>query len=390
MTERRFALIVASYQYADSDLQKLVAPAQDAQALASVLKDRTIGGFDVKILLNEPSYKVNEEIETFFNERQRGDLLVVYFSCHGIKDEDGQLYFATTNTRRKLLGSTAVSANFVNNMMMRSRSRRQPLLLDCCYSGAFAKGMLSRADKNVHTGDQFEGRGRVVLTASDAMQYSFEGDSLSGTGERSVFSNAVVHGLQTGEADQDKNGLISYTELYDYAYDHVIDETPLQKPNMWVFGLEGNIVIAKNPNREKKTKLEEPEHLGEEVVVAKPEEVLSSPPPHSTLPPPTKDTPNVIPKSASTPPIIKDVPSSAISQPKIKEESSSEGYQQQPSRPAIEEENNELTGSPVGIDTSTIKEPVPLSRPSPKEGRKTASAKIKANEYSTTIEKKNT
>jgi DNA-binding beta-propeller fold protein YncE len=138
--------------------------------------------------------------------------------------------------------------------------------------------------------------------------------------------------------------------------------------------LEGNIVIAKNPNWGKERKLEEPEHLGEEEAVAKPEEVPISPRLHSTSLPPTKDTPTVIPKSDSTPPIIKDVPSSAISQPKIREESSSEGYHQQPSRPAVEEENNRSTGSPIGIDTSPTKE--------------TASAKIKASEYSTTIEKK--
>ena len=38
--ERRFALIVASSQYVDPDLQKLIAPAQDAEALANVLQDR--------------------------------------------------------------------------------------------------------------------------------------------------------------------------------------------------------------------------------------------------------------------------------------------------------------------------------------------------------------
>ena len=226
------------------------------------------------------------------------------------------------------------------------------------------------------TQDQFEGRGRVVLTASDAMQYSFEGDSLSGIGERSIFSNAIVYGLKTGEADHDKNGLISYTELYDYAYDRVIDETPLQKPNMWVFGLEGNIVIAKNPNREKKTKLEEPEPRGEVPVAAKPEEVPISPPLHSTYPPPIIDTARVILRSASTPPpIINDVPSSAISQPKIKEESShsSEAYQQS-SHSAVEE-NNRSTGSPIGMDGESV--PLPQQNlthtnvTNPKNGRVT-------------------
>jgi len=98
--QRRFALIIANNEYHDADFQKLIAPAQDAKALASVLKDPEIGDFEVKVILNEPSYKVNEEIESFFSDRKPGDLILLYFSCHGIKDENGHLYFATINTRR--------------------------------------------------------------------------------------------------------------------------------------------------------------------------------------------------------------------------------------------------------------------------------------------------
>ncbi len=247
--QRRFALIIANNDYQDPDFQKLIAPAQDAKALASVLKDPAIGDFEVKALLNEPSYKVNEEIEAFFSDRKPDDLLLLYFSCHGIKDQNGHLYFATINTRRKLLGSTAVSANFVNNIMLHSRSKRQVLLLDCCYSGAFARGLFTKADKTIHTKEQFQGRGRVVLTATDAMQYSFEGNVVKGVAQPSIFTRAIVDGLQTGQADMDKNGLVSYDELYDFTFDRVIDITPLQKPGKWVFDIQGDIVIAKNPNK---------------------------------------------------------------------------------------------------------------------------------------------
>jgi caspase domain-containing protein/pentapeptide repeat protein len=254
---RRFALVIACSEYEDPSLQKLVAPGQDAEALSMVLKDADIGGFEVTVLKNEPSYRVGREIDMFFSERYRNDLLLLYFSCHGIKDMDGHLYYAARDTNRKYLASTAISANFVNEMMMKSRSKCQMLLLDCCYSGAFAKGMLHKADKIIHTGAQFEeGHGRIIFTASDSMQYSFEGDTCEGVGERSIFTHAIVKGLESGEADIDSNGVISYNDLYNYAYDRVSKNTCMQRPGMWVFGLEGDVIIAKNrmKNKEKKEK----------------------------------------------------------------------------------------------------------------------------------------
>ncbi|MEI2780145.1 MAG: caspase family protein [Candidatus Competibacter sp.] len=88
MAENRSALIVAVSEYQDAGLRQLVAPAQDAEALARVLGDPAIGGFAVKTLLNQPSYQVNREIEAFFANRVKNDLLLFYFSGHGLKDED--------------------------------------------------------------------------------------------------------------------------------------------------------------------------------------------------------------------------------------------------------------------------------------------------------------
>jgi hypothetical protein len=247
MTRQKQALLIATYEYQDDLLRRLVAPARDAQALAKVLQDPGIGGFEVRILLNKPSYEINQELELFFADRRKDDLLLLYFSCHGIKDEDGALYFATPNTRHGKLRSTAVRANDVNDFMLRSRSRHQVLVLDCCYSGAFAKGMVAKGEKTIGTGEYFEGSGRVILTASDSMQYSFEGEEVEGAGIRSVFTRALVHGLESGGADLDNDGAISVDELYDYASERVRYEAPQQSPRRWFLDVEGKIIIASNP-----------------------------------------------------------------------------------------------------------------------------------------------
>ena len=246
METTRAALVVAAYEFEDPRFQQLRAPARDVEALAGVLGEAAIGGFDVKTVVNESSPVVQQELERFFSNRKPEDLLLLYFSCHGVKDSTGRLYFATTNTAFDLLRSTGVPAAFVSEQMEFTRSKRIVLLLDCCYSGAFVKGFRERGDDSVPLG-QLEGRGRAVITASRATEYAFEADELtSENSQPSVFTGAIVEGLSTGAADRDGDGRVTVDELYDYVYDNVRDKVAGQTPGRWV-NLEGDLVIARNP-----------------------------------------------------------------------------------------------------------------------------------------------
>src|SRR5262249_23733123 len=114
---RRLALVVASSHFTDPTLQQLITPGQDAADLARVLTNSEIGGFEVNGLVDRPSHDVQRAIEVFFGGRQKNDFLVLYFSTHGIKDDDGRLYLAAIDTDRSLLRTTTVPAGFVNDVM---------------------------------------------------------------------------------------------------------------------------------------------------------------------------------------------------------------------------------------------------------------------------------
>jgi Caspase domain len=240
----RSALIVANGEYQNAKLRGLRAPAQDADALARVLEDPVIGDFDVELVRDQPEHVLRRRLARFFADRRRDDLLLLHISCHGLKDDDGHLFFAASDTEIDDLDSTAVPEEFVQRQMAKSRSGRIVLLLDCCYSGAFSRGMSARAGEGVELKERFAGRGRAVITASNAMEYSFEGNELSGEGEPSIFTSAVVKALETGQADRDLDGWIAVDELYDYVYDEVCGKSP-QHPVKWV-DLEGDLRIAKS------------------------------------------------------------------------------------------------------------------------------------------------
>jgi uncharacterized caspase-like protein/DNA-binding beta-propeller fold protein YncE len=242
---RRRALLVATYEYEDSGLRRLTTPARDAEALAAVLGDREIAGFDVQTLINEPTQRVGEAIAEFYAASERDDLTLLYFTGHGLKDDNGRLHLAMANTRRDNLRFTALSAQLVDEVLEESPSRQKILILDCCYSGAYATQQYAKADAAVHTKEVLGGRGRTVLTASDSTQYAFEGAEIVGSAAQSVFTRHLVDGLRTGAADGDSDGDITVDELYDYAYRQVVAEQPNQRPRKFA-EVEGDTVIATN------------------------------------------------------------------------------------------------------------------------------------------------
>ena len=253
MSGQRIALIIANDEYDHEALRDLLAPAADAKALGRVLGDRQIGDFTVQVMRNEPAHVIQAQIEDLFSKSRPDDVLLLHFSGHGLKSESGELFFAASNTRPHRLRATAVSADFVQRCMQDGRSRSVVLLLDCCYGGAFAQGVTVRAAGDVNVLDSFPqertggGRGRAVITASNAMEFAFEGNHLGDDQHRlpSVFTAALVEGLATGEADRDEDGWISLDELYDYVFDKVREQNPHQTPSSQV-ELEGDLYLARS------------------------------------------------------------------------------------------------------------------------------------------------
>ncbi|MGW1374917.1 caspase, EACC1-associated type [Streptomyces sp. NPDC002446] len=258
MTDRdRYALVVVTGTYLDVGLGALRAPTDDAESLAEVLGDTSIGDFDVEVLTDPTVQQLRIAVEDFFADRRPQDTLLLHFSCHGVKNAAGKLFLATTDTSRARLASTAIPAEYVSSLMLASRAQRAVLLLDCCYAGAFERGLFARAGTDAHVQDSFQDlertggrRGRAVFTASSAVEFAFEGDrpvagGAASQGNPSLFTGALVEGLRTGDADRDGDGEVGVSELADYVGERLQELTPHQTPQLWVFGAHGDLPIAR-------------------------------------------------------------------------------------------------------------------------------------------------
>jgi uncharacterized caspase-like protein len=200
----KVALLVGVSQYGPG-FNQLPAAVNDVQAMQRVLLHPDMGDFDKVMPLIDPDpQEMGTAIENLFGDGRRDDLLLLFFSGHGVKDESGNLYLATRVTRKNerggLIRSTAIAARFVQEIMSDSRAKRQVVILDCCFSGAFGEGLLAKDDSSVDVKRQLGGEGRVVLTSSTSTQYSFEQQG----SDLSIYTRYLVEGIETGAADLDE------------------------------------------------------------------------------------------------------------------------------------------------------------------------------------------
>ncbi len=252
---RRRALLIASARYSDRGLASLRAPTGDVQSLAEVLGDEGIGAFEVQQLVDEPTDAIKKRIEDFFRDSGRNDLLLLYFSGHGVLSLDRKFYFATVSTELEWVKTTGIEDRFVKEAMDSSRARSIVLVLDCCHSGAFGKGLVPKSALSADVEHRFDGEGRVTLTASNALEYAFEeSDPATGINELepaepgSLFTRCVVEGLRSGAADVDDDGAVSVDDLYDYVKQQVRERSTHQTPRM-SGDVSGDIFIARSPRK---------------------------------------------------------------------------------------------------------------------------------------------
>jgi EAL domain-containing protein (putative c-di-GMP-specific phosphodiesterase class I) len=247
MTKTALLIGISEYQ---ASLDSLPSSMSDVVALQQVLQDAAIGEFhEVKTLFNPDLETMQSAIEVLFTEAKRDDLVLLYFSGHGVKDDTGRLYFATPGTRKnskdQIVKATMVPASFVHDMMNNCRAKRQSIILDCCFSGAFDPNLAAKDDNSVDLQGQLGAEGRVVMASSSHIQLSFgnkEDSSLS------VYTSYLVDGLKTGEADLDNDGAISVRDLHKYICERFREATPSITPKLITLKDSGfDIFLAKAP-----------------------------------------------------------------------------------------------------------------------------------------------
>lgn len=246
---KKHALLIGTSEFNDHRLQPLVAPTKDINLLGNLLEDSQFCGFDsVKYCLNSSLEEVRSKIATLFSQRMKDDLLLLYYTGHGIVDLRGRLYFALPNSDPTAPAARSLDSNFIRQQMDDSNSSRQVIVLDCCHSGTFGENSSNLIGKdaglvalNESTFDP-RGHGRFVLSSSSAAERSFEKNG------KSIFTHTLIDGVREGLAAPDKDEIL-LDDLHDYLCEAVSQKGAPMMPTYWADKDAEPIVFSRNPKK---------------------------------------------------------------------------------------------------------------------------------------------
>lgn len=224
-----YALIVGISQYAHMPVLRYSD--DDAYKMFAFLKSPEGGSVPderIQILIDEDATKQNikNALKELYAEAGPDDIVLFYFAGHGLKGSFLPIDFDGFHFK--------LSHEEINEIMKTSKAKLNLCIVDACYSGSLVSDFKGDKDlmmKAYYSGLSPEDKPSAIFLSSKSEETSLESKGL----RQGVFSYFLLRGLK-GEADYNKDGVISIKELFDYVSLNVKEytdgkQTPVIKGN---------------------------------------------------------------------------------------------------------------------------------------------------------------
>jgi uncharacterized caspase-like protein len=220
-----------------------------------LVKRNQIPSENVSLLLNQEATltKIRSVLGTDLkNKTGKDDMVVIYFAGHGATERDPQSpdgdglekYLLPFDADLRNLYATALPMDELSKIFNRIQSERLIFIADACYSGASGGRTIGISGPRASISEAFldrisKGKGRVIITASGANEVSSENDDL----KHGVFTYYLLEGLK-GNADLDKDGIVTVDEIYNYVSLHVPKATGQSQHPIKKGSVEGQLIMG--------------------------------------------------------------------------------------------------------------------------------------------------
>jgi tetratricopeptide (TPR) repeat protein len=254
---RKKALIIAVSEY-DNDIP-LKYCEKDGIEVCKLLSSPHLA-YEIekknKLIGRVKSEEMRDAIVDFFDneEVKDEDMLLLYYSGHGIRDQRGNMYLSSSEIEPLLPAKRGFSSKELMTVIGNSPSSKKVAILDCCHSGSTeieAKGeindpvqLIESIEKDSEALEQ--GEGICILAASQAYQGAYPSEDQ----DHSIFTYFMLEGLRKNAESVDGNGNVTPYTLNKYISKKINNLSPekrrRQKPSM-KSETSGEIVLASYP-----------------------------------------------------------------------------------------------------------------------------------------------
>lgn len=273
---KRYALLIANSNYANSDFQSLKTPQNDIARLSEALADNSRDAFEVWTLLDKPKAVIDKSIVTALKKAGSDDFLLIYFSGHGCLGFNDELMLAADDADSNE-PSSMIEFQWLAKHVGNDDCQRSLICLDCCYSGngrfevkssdllgkqlcddlrqfgykpaVEVKGaiVVDPHEAAPAINERFNGTGRYLITASSPFQPA-KADISKGMG---IFTRALVNAIVgqdrhaiTPDPNNKKRHFVTVQGIYAYVRKALEDENAQQHPMLSVAEAQGNDMIV--------------------------------------------------------------------------------------------------------------------------------------------------
>jgi len=180
----------------------------------------------------------------FLKNRSSNDIIMLFISCHGLNDDDGNFYFIPrdffTNPDESIpFKDAAVSSDYIRDTLWHARGKKM-VFIDACHSGSFG-GTNMRVD-NSQLVSSLSNESIIIITASKGSELSYELPlKLHG-----AFTYCFLEG-KNGKAVMPGEKEVYLFELFSYVRRNVPREVRQGPQNPWIsfpVGYSGDQIMA--------------------------------------------------------------------------------------------------------------------------------------------------
>jgi uncharacterized caspase-like protein len=190
-----YALVIGINNY--QHLPKLGTAVQDAQALASILRDQY--GFQTTILTDATRDQILKALNDYRHNLDENTSLLIYYAGHGMYEKDADRAYWLPVEAEQDDHSHWIMADDVTTEVRAIASRHVMIISDSCYSGGMSRDIAPSytPEEREHYLQKFAlGKSRTLMSSG-----ALEPVSDIGGGGHSVFTGALIKAL-TASSDQ--------------------------------------------------------------------------------------------------------------------------------------------------------------------------------------------